>query len=149
MLLMRCLFNRASRGIPMHVREMISAHPDVRGNVTASLVSCVDECYACAQACLACADACLAEKNVDALKQCIRLNLDCADVCAATGALGSRRTGSNESILRQTLDLCAAACRVCGDECEKHASMMEHCRICADACRSCEQACREAMQAVH
>jgi hypothetical protein len=26
-------------------------------------------------------------------------------------------------------------------ECESHASMHEHCRICADACRRCEAAC--------
>ena len=27
------------------------------------------------------------------------------------------------------------------EECEKHAGMHEHCRICAEACRRCEQAC--------
>jgi hypothetical protein len=31
----------------------------------------------------------------------------------------------------------------CIDECERHAEMHEHCRICADACRRCQQACDE------
>lgn len=93
----------------MHARDIITTHPDVRGNVSEVLVRCIDECYACAQACTACADACLAEEMVQQLKQCIQLNLDCADVCAATGALSSRRTGSNEQVLRQMLQVCAAA----------------------------------------
>ena len=38
---------------------------------------------------------------VEQLRQCIRLNLDCADVCAATGAVASRRTGSNESVIKR------------------------------------------------
>jgi hypothetical protein len=73
----------------MHARDIISTHPDVKGNVSEALVRCVDECYACAQACTACADACPAEDMVQQLKQCIRLDLDCADVCAATGALAA------------------------------------------------------------
>jgi hypothetical protein len=132
----------------MHARDIISTHPDVRGNVSEALVRCIDECYACAQACTACADACVAAEMVEQLRQCIRLNLDCADVCLATGALASRRTGSNERILGQMLQVCAAACRVCGEECQRHAGQHEHCRICAEACRRCEQACQEAMRDV-
>ena len=132
----------------MHARDIISTHPDVKGSMSEALVRCIDECYACAQACTACADACLAEEMVQQLKQCIRLNLDCADVCAATGALASRRTGSNEQILRQMLQVCATACQVCGEECQRHAGHHEPCRICAEACRRCQQACQEAMRDV-
>jgi hypothetical protein len=42
------------------------------------------------------------------------------------------------------LHACAAACRLCADECEKHAKMHEHCRICAESCRRCVSACEEA-----
>ena len=79
------------------------------------------------------------------LRQCIRLNMDCADVCAATAALATRRTGSNEEVIRKMLDACVTACRMCAEECERHASMHEHCRICATACRECERACQEAL----
>jgi hypothetical protein len=41
----------------------------------------------------------------------------------------------------KTMIATCAACAACGDECERHASMHEHCKICADACRRWEQAC--------
>ena len=132
----------------MNAQQMISAHPDVRGNISKPLVSCIEECFACAQTCISCADACLAEQMVQELRQCIRLDLDCADLCAATGALASRRTGSNEPVLRSTLEVCALACRTCAEECERHASKHEHCRICAESCRRCQRACELAMQDV-
>ena len=132
----------------MHAREMISTHPDVKGNINEALIRCIEECYACAQACTSCADACLAEDMVQQLRQCIRLNLDCADICVASGALASRRAGSNEQVIRLALEVCAAACRVCGEECERHAGMHEHCRVCAESCRRCEQACQEAIRSI-
>jgi hypothetical protein len=132
----------------MHVQEMISTHPHVQGDTNQSLIRCVELCYDCAQACTACADACLGEDMVRELAQCIRLDMDCADVCLATGALGSRRTGSNETLLRSMLDTCAQACGSCAEECERHATQHDHCRICAEACRDCEAACLEAAQTI-
>ena len=132
----------------MNVREMISTHPDVQGSTADALLKCIEECYACAQTCIACADACLAEENVAKLRQCIRIDLDCADICAATGAMASRRTGSNEPVLAATIRACAEACARCAEECDKHAGMHEHCRICAEACRRCEAACNEALPQV-
>jgi hypothetical protein len=104
--------------------------------------------HACAQACTSCADGCLAEQRVTALRQCIRLNLDCADVCAATASLATRRTGSDEEVVRKMFNACITACRLCGEECQRHASHHEHCRICADACRTCEAACQQALRRV-
>src|SRR4051812_41422082 len=132
----------------MKAQEMIATHPDVRGNTSEPLIRCIEACFACAQTCISCADACLAEQSVQQLTQCIRFDLDCADVCSTTGALATRRTGSNETLLRPALELCALACRLCAEECERHAEMHEHCRICAEACRDCEGACVQAMQDV-
>jgi hypothetical protein len=129
----------------MQVEQMISTHPDVRGNTNDALIRCIEECYSCAQTCTSCADACLAEEMAKQLVQCIRLNLDCADACAATGSIATRRAGGNEELLRPMIEACMIACRRCGDECERHADQHEHCRICAEACRRCEQACREAI----
>ncbi|CUT13503.1 Ferredoxin [Bradyrhizobium sp.] len=128
----------------MHAQEMISTHPQVGGKTNGALIRCIEECYSCAQTCTSCADACLAEDNVKSLTQCIRLNLDCADICDITGRISSRRTGSDEEVIRRMLDTCAAACRLCAEECEKHAKMHEHCRICAESCRRCMNACEEA-----
>jgi hypothetical protein len=36
-----------------------------------------------------------------------------------------------------------AACKNCGDECERHAAMHEHCRVCEEACGRGERASRE------
>ncbi len=41
-----------------------------------------------------------------------------------------------------------AICKSCGDECERHAQMHEHFRVCEQACRVCEQACREFLAAL-
>ena len=132
----------------MNTQQMISTHPDVKGDFSAPLIRCIDECLACAQSCTSCADACLAESQVTKLRQCIRLNLDCANLCDATAALASRRTGSNEEVLLRALEVCELACRTCAEECERHAQMHEHCRICAEECRRCQHACRTALQDV-
>ena len=132
----------------MQAHAMISSHPHVRGNTNDALIHCVEQCYACAQTCTSCSDACLGEELVQALTQCIRLNLDCADVCSVTGAIATRRTGSNEHVIRAMLQACAQACGVCGEECERHAGEHDHCRVCAEACRRCEQACRDALRSM-
>ena len=132
----------------MRTHEIIAAHPDVRGTVNKALIAAIDEMYACAQTCTSCADGCLAEQRVTLLRQCIRLNLDCADVCAATAMLANRRTGSDEEVVRKMFDACITACRLCGEECQRHASHHEHCRICADACRKCEAACQQALRSI-
>jgi hypothetical protein len=133
----------------MHAHQMISTHPHVRGSTNDVLIRCIEHCYDCAQVCTSCADACLGEEQVQQLTQCIRLNLDCADICAATGAVASRRTGSNEDTIRAMLQACALVCRMCGEECRKHAQMHEHCEICASMCEMCGEACREALGSLH
>ncbi|HEX2117373.1 MAG TPA: four-helix bundle copper-binding protein [Alphaproteobacteria bacterium] len=132
----------------MHAQEMIRTHPDVKGNTNDALIRCIEECYDCAQACTSCADACIGEDMVKELRQCIRLNLDCADICAITGSISTRRTGSNEEVIRRMLQACETACRLCGEECARHAQQHEHCRVCAESCRRCEQACREALRSM-
>ncbi len=132
----------------MHAQEMIRTHPDVKGQANDALIRSIEACYDCAQACTSCADACLGEDSVKELRQCIRLNLDCADICAITGSVATRRTGSNEEVIRRMLDACATACRICGEECAHHAGQHEHCRVCAESCQRCEQACREALRSM-
>jgi hypothetical protein len=124
--------------------QMLDAYPkDLGGIDRKRLRACIDACVECAQACTACADACLSENMVAELTTCIPSDLDCADVCDSTGRVLSRHTGYDANLTRAVLEACATACTTCGDECERHASMHEHCRICAEACRRCEQACRD------
>ncbi|MDR7330627.1 four-helix bundle copper-binding protein [Corynebacterium guangdongense] len=133
----------------MSTTEMITAHPHPGDNLDATkLAATIDAALACAQTCTACADACLAEDMVAELRDCIRTDLDCADICATTAALLSRRTGSNRTVLKAQLEACRTACATCAEECENHAAMHEHCRICAEACRRCEQACADLLAAL-
>lgn len=132
----------------MHVQQMITTHPGAKGRSHAAIVHCIEECLDCAQACTACADACLGEEMVAGLRQCIRLDLDCADLCTAAAAMASRRTGNNQMVMRMTLEACAEACRLCVEECARHAGEHEHCRICMQACQTCERVCREAIEAM-
>jgi hypothetical protein len=130
--------------MPDTIASMLDSHPASAGGFDrGKLVACIAACLDCAQTCTACADACLSEDMVAELTTCIRTNRDCADVCATTGRALSRHGGHDAAVARALLEACAAACRACGDECERHADMHEHGRICADACRRCEQACRD------
>ena len=135
----------------MHsIERMIETHPAARQADQAGLAECIAACYECAQACTACADACLSEPNVAELLRCIRLNQDCFDVCVATGNILSRLSSHDAELNRAQLEACIAACRACGQECERHAGHMEHCRVCADSCHRCEEACNRMVgAAVH
>ncbi|PFG45005.1 hypothetical protein ATJ97_0286 [Georgenia soli] len=132
----------------MRTVEMMETYPAEINLDRELLARTVEALVSCAQACTACADACLSEDMVAELRKCIRTNLDCADVCDTTARVLSRHTGYDANVTRALLQACVQACRSCGDECESHAEMHEHCRICAEACRACEQACEDLLAAV-
>jgi hypothetical protein len=63
-------------------------------------------------------------------------------MCLTTGGILSRQIAFEPATARAVLQACALTCKVCGDECERHAQMgMAHCQTCMEACRRCEQAC--------
>ena len=129
----------------MRVAEMIGKHPHVEGHLNEALSKAIEELLSCAQVCTSCADACLGEDNVADMRQCIRLNLDCADICAAAGSVATRRTGSNEEVIQSMLRAAISSTERCGSMCGEHASMMDHCRICAESCRAAREACERAL----
>ena len=129
-----------------HTQEMLRTHPTRSTMEPGAISRCIDACHECAQTCTSCADDCLAEESVSELVRCIRLNMDCADICETTARLCSRQTELDWTILRGQLEVCVDACRICGEECEQHASMHEHCRICAETCRECEHACNDLLR---
>ncbi|GGK92919.1 hypothetical protein Sme01_59430 [Sphaerisporangium melleum] len=125
---------------------MLDTYPADLGRIDRqALAACIEACFDCAQTCTACADACLSEDAVTELVRCIRTNLDCADICATTGRVLSRHTGYDANLTRAQLLACVQACKSCADECDRHAGMHEHCRVCAEACRRCQRACDELM----
>jgi len=112
------------------------------------LAAAIDAMNDCAQACTADNAADLSEPNLADMVRCIRLCLDCTDICAAAAAVTSRLVEYDPGVLRPLLESCVAICRSCGDECERHAPMHAHCRVCAQACRRGEQACRALLAAL-
>jgi hypothetical protein len=132
-----------------YARQLLDTYPrdfNVDAGVLAATIEALNDC---AQACTADADADLSEQNVAEMVKCIRLCLDCADVCAATVGVTSRQSEYDANLTKPLLEACAAICKSCGDECERHSQMHEHCRVCAEACRRCEQACRELLAAMN
>src|SRR5699024_2251527 len=117
---------RRSRIMTRHVTSMLQTYPKDLGAIDQQkLAECIEACFECAQTCTA-----------------------CADVCEATGRVLSRQTGKNVALARALLEARQAACRSCAEECEKHAEMHEHCKVCADACRRCEKACAELLASI-
>ena len=131
-----------------YARQMLGTY---RGTVSIdadALTVAIDALSDCAQACAADTDADLGEPNLTEMVMCIRLCLDCVDICTATAAVMSRPAEKDSTFTRPLLEACVAICKSCGDECERHAHMHEHCRVCAEACRRCEKACQELLNAI-
>lgn len=126
-----------------YARQLLDTYPGTVGVDASALAAAIDALSDCAQACIADVDADLSEQNLAEMVTCIRLCLDCADVCTATIGVTSRQASYDASVTRPLLEACVAICKSCGDECEQHAQMHEHCRVCEQACRRCEQACRQ------
>jgi Domain of Unknown Function (DUF326) len=130
-----------------YARQLLDTYPGTVSVDAGVLATTIDALSDCAQACIADADDNLREQDVGEMAKCIRLCPGCADVCAATVRVTSRQLAYDASVTRPLLEACVAVCKSCGDECERHAPMHGHCRVCAEACRRCEQACRQLLAA--
>jgi uncharacterized membrane protein len=125
-----------------YARQLLDTYPGTIYADADLLTAAIDALSDCAQACVADADADLHEQDLAEMVTCIRLCWDCADVCTATLGVVTRQTAYDASVTRLLLEACVAACKSCGDECQRHAHHHQHCRVCEQACRRCEQACR-------
>jgi hypothetical protein len=129
-----------------YARQILGTYPRALDADVGILAAAIDAMTDCAEACIADTGADLGEQNVAEMVRCIRLCLDCADVCTATAGVVSRPANYDADVTKPLLGACIAICRNCGDECERHAQIHEHCRVCAEACRRCEQACQELLE---
>jgi hypothetical protein len=131
-----------------YASQMLDRYQGTLNVDVALLAAAIDAISDCAQACAADTDADLGEQDVAEMVRCIRLCLNCVDVCTATAGVISRPAEYDSHVIRPLLEACAAICKSCGDECERHGLMHDHCRICAEACRRCERACLELLGAI-
>jgi hypothetical protein len=133
-----------------YARQMLDTYPGAFSVDAGVLAAAIDALSGCVQACNADNAADLGEQNVTEMVRCIRLCLDCAGICTARHRGGHQPP---DGVPRRCHPAAAAGlrvaiCRSCGDECERHARMHEHCRVCTGAFRRCEQACRELLDAM-
>ena len=131
-----------------YARQMLDTYPRALTIDPDVLAAAIDAVSDCAQACTADTDADLNEPDLAEMVTCIRLCLNCVDVCTATVGVLSRQAEYDAGLTRPLLEACVAICKSCGDECERHARMHEHCRVCGEACRRCERACRALLAAL-
>ena len=126
-----------------YARQMLDTYPRAVSVDADLLAATIDALGDCVQACIADTDADLSEQNLAEMVKCVRLCLDCSDVCSATAGVLSRLAEYDPGTTRPLLEACAAICKTCGDECQRHAPHHAHCRVCEQACHHCEQACRD------
>ena len=131
-----------------YARQLLDSYQGTVNVDVALLAAAINAINDCAQACTADTDADLGEQDVAEMVRCIRLCLNCTDVCTATAGVISRPADYDADVVRPLLQACVAVCKSCGDECERHAAHMPHCRVCTEACRRCEQACRHLLDAM-
>jgi len=131
-----------------YARQLLDTYPTGFPVDDDLLAATIDALSDCAQACTADVDADLSEQDLTDMVLCIRLCLECTDICTATVGVISRPALYDADVIRPLLEACVATCKSCGDECERHAPMHRHCRVCAEACRRCEQACRDLLAAL-
>jgi hypothetical protein len=126
----------------MTFREIVGVRPLPGSLIRQLLLRCAEESFDCAASCIACADVSLS-KNDHELIRVIRVALDCADACAPIGWIAIRQSAPDIRLIRGVIEGCAAACLACAEECDRHASDHEQCRLCAEVCRRCKTACDE------
>lgn len=129
-----------------HAAQMLRAHPKRTTGAIDELAAAIDACFDCAEACSACADACLAEQEVHALIECIRTNIDCAEVCTTTARLLARQTAPGSPVIKAQLAAAIAATQACAAACDWHGTILEHCRVCAEACKAAQAACEKVLR---
>jgi Domain of Unknown Function (DUF326) len=131
-----------------YARRLLDTYPRTVALDADIQAAAIEALTDCAQACIGDVDADLSESNLADMVKCIRLCLHCADICTATAGVISRLAEYEADVTTPLLEACVASCRTCGDECERHAAMHEHCRVCAEACRRCERACQQLLAAL-
>jgi hypothetical protein len=51
--------------------------------------------------------------------------------------------GFDRGLVTTILRACTESCRLCYEECRRHALHSEYCQVCGAACVRCARACRE------
>lgn len=122
----------------------VSIRPQVSNE---SMAAAIDAMLECEEAINVCAAGMVIEDDVRDLQEAIIRDMNCADVVAATRRVLTR--GVDSALLSSQLEACVIACEDSAEQCAKHASHHEHCRMCSEATRKCAEACRQILRGLH
>lgn len=106
-----------------------------------TMQGCMEACSAAAMAATMCADADSGEN----MARCASMCMNTADVATAMMRMMMRPGGYDMTVMHAMTTACMSMGEACAAECERHAEMSEHCRICASACRAMVDACSQMM----
>ena len=115
--------------------------PGMTGMDMPVMQGCMEACSAASMAATMCADADSSEN----MGRCASMCMNTADVATAMMRIIMRPGGYDTNVMRSMMSACMAMGEACAAECETHAEVSEHCRICASACRAMVDACSKAM----
>ena len=118
--------------------------PETTGMDMPMMQGCVEACSAASMAATMCADA----DGGEGMGRCGSMCMNTADVAMTMMRMMMRPTGYDMSVMSSMMTACMAMGEACAAECERHADMSEHCRICASACRAMVDACSTAMSSM-
>ncbi len=109
---------------------MSSSDMPMQGMDPMMMQECLEALSACMQACVMCADADAGE----GMGRCGALCANCADMCDAMMRMMLRVNGWDMQVMSSMMQSTVMMMRACSAECQMHAEMSEHCRMCAMAC---------------
>ncbi|PJJ70617.1 hypothetical protein CLV46_0139 [Diaminobutyricimonas aerilata] len=102
---------------------------------------CMETLTAAEQACVMCADG-----DAEAgMAMCASMCMNCADVSSAMMRMMLRPSGFEMQSMMAMMQATMTMMTACAEECEKHADMHEHCKLCAQACRTAAEAMDDMM----
>lgn len=105
---------------------------------------CIEACSAASMAATMCADA----DGGEGMGRCASMCMNTADVAMAMMRMMMRPGGYDMGVMTSMVSACMAMGEACAAECEQHADMSEHCRICAAACRAMVDSCSTMMSSM-
>ena len=125
--------------------DMMKSMPMPTTGMDVSMMQkCIEACSAASMAATMCADA----DGGEGMGRCASMCMNTADVATTMMRMMLRPAGYDMAVMGSMMTACMSMGEACAMECDMHADMSEHCRICAAACRAMVEACSMMMSAM-
>lgn len=105
------------------------------------LIETTEDCIEKGRACLNHCTRELAKGNT-MMAKCNSTIQDMLAACEALNTLAHSNT-LNKAAFKKFAASCSEICKICHDECKKHAKMHDECEECMESCKDCIEACKD------